>query len=203
MIFILKLLRVLTIIIIILIIGYVMDEKDSIFSEKYNENVTLSEDDIEKHEEINEVEHGLNDESEHNKKEDFSQDKPSSSSMNEPVELNETESNHNSESSQSSFTYDMEAIDKHSIGHLHKMQSVIHDYKESPHNNQEDLYKDLYLKNFMHLEEELEEKNQLLYNYMIELIGSIEEHENFSDSTSVITILDEINIILDNIINIE
>lgn len=38
---------------------------------------------------------------------------------------------------------------------------------------------------------------------MIELIESIEEHENFSDSKSIITILDEINIILDNIINIE
>lgn len=67
--------------------------------------------------------------------------------------MNEVELNQNEESSKSNFTYDMDAIDKHSIGHLHEMQKIINEFKKSPHNHQDDLYNKLYSKNFMHLEE--------------------------------------------------
>jgi len=117
----------------------------------------------------------------------------------EENDLNQSNSDDETESIEEKFNYQMEPIDKHSIGHLHEIQQIIVDYKLSPNDNYKQLYSDVYTKNFMHLEEELEEKNKLLYGHLIDLIESLNEDQ----SSSIITILDEIHFILENIINLE
>jgi len=192
--FILKLIQVSIVIVIILLTGYLIDEKDRFFTKDNNASLA-----------------GENQTDIHEEKEISETDEIDSSSTNitEPASehitpvYSENALNINEESESASFNYDMEAIDKHSIGHLKEIQDIIEDFKLSPHDDKSDLYGKLYSRNFMHLENELEEKNLSLYTHLSSLIESINEHPNFSDSTSIITILDEINTIVDNIISIE
>lgn len=101
------------------------------------------------------------------------------------------------------FNYEMKPINPHSIGHIYEMLEVIENFKLSPHDDQSLLIKQLSTRNFMHLEDELEEKNLSLYKFLKSLMTSVEEHEHFSDTESIIVILDKIYVILDNITKIE
>jgi len=191
--FIMKLFKVLIIITLIMLLGYVIEERETIFMRSDNKVPMLNEHTSEEQEEVKKNPVLSNSENNQATQE---------TTPNIEVEENgliQSNKDDETESIEVKFNYQMEPIDKHSIGHLHEIQQIIVDYKLSPNDNYKKLYSDIYTKNFMHLEEELEEKNKLLYGHLIDLIESLNEDQ----SSSIIMILDEIHFILENIINLE
>jgi len=192
--FIVRLLQVFVCVVLFLLAGYIIEERDQLFS--YNEEIDTNEI-LSSHDE--QVEKKSNEMTTHNEDEKEVHLPTDSVKQDNKTDVVEEKKVMPKED----FTYDMDPIDPHTVGHIYDMLEIIEQFRTTPHNDQDLLIKQLNTKNFIHFEDELEDKNIALYEVLKNLMNSIEKHEDFSDSESIMIILDDIYLILDNITKIE
>ncbi len=192
--FIVRLLQVFVCVVLFLLAGYIVEERDQLFS--YNEEIDTNEI-LSSHDD--QIETISNEITTHNVDE---------KKVHIPTAPIEHDNNTDVAEEKKVLTkedsiYDMDPIDPHTIGHIYDMLEIIEQFRTSPHNDHDLLIKQLNTKNFIHFEDELEDKNIALYEVLKNLMNAIEKHEDFSDTESIMIILDDIYLILDNITKIE
>lgn len=100
------------------------------------------------------------------------------------------------------FNYDMEALDHHSLDHINAMVSVITPFVESPNTEWDELHKELYVKNYMHVEKEIEEKNPDVNQYIVEFFDLLSNTDE-KDLDTIIIKLENILVICNELSNIK
>lgn len=93
------------------------------------------------------------------------------------------------------LSYEMEAIDPHSAGHITKMIEIIDSYKLEPHSDMKTLNNQLVVRNYVHFQKELSEKNEPVYLALSELFTRLEKTD-INEHDQIINQLDDIRNIL-------
>ena len=100
------------------------------------------------------------------------------------------------------FSYDMEAIDHHSVDHLYKMIEIIDTHLSEEISEVKDLYKELYTRNYMHLEKEISNKNAPVNEYILTTLTPLAEASEI-DSDLLDKTLDDVRLVLINLTEVE
>lgn len=95
----------------------------------------------------------------------------------------------------SMLSYEMDAIDPHSVGHITEMIEIIDAYRLEPHSDMKTLNNQLILRNYVHFEKELSKKNEPVFNALSDLFSQLDSTDS-NDHNQIIRLLDDIQTIL-------
>lgn len=97
------------------------------------------------------------------------------------------------------FSYDMEAINSHSIGHIYEMIDIVETYLNSPGEGYESLHSNLYEHNYIHFEDELNQKNEEIEIFLTEQLTYLKSIRDPLDQTFLESSLINMREVLENL----